>query len=475
MISRMKQFRLLPLLAALLVGGCALTHVDPPKPADPPAQFKEAGVWQRAQAAQGTAEAVPDDWWTLFNDPVLNDLQAKLLIGNENLKTVATQVANARALLGAADAALLPTLSVSGSGTRSKASSSGNSNVVQSNINNSVSLSANASWELDLWGRISEGISQARANYQASRDDLAAARLSAQALLVQTYFTLRTAELQGDMLTRSAAAYQRSLELTQVRYQGGVAAQTDVLQARTQLTSTQAQVADNAAQRAQAEHALAVLLGLPPAALTLAPQAALPTAPEAPELLPSTLLERRPDIAAAQARVQAAYAQIGIADAAYFPSLTLTGSGGYRNNTLSKLIDAPHLFWSIGASLAESVLDGGQRRLASAQARNAADAATSAYRQTVLTAFQEVEDNLVAARQLAVQADLQSQAVDAARRNLDIVQDQYRAGIVGYLNVVIAQTALLQAESNLIGVKDRQLVAVGQLLKNIAGRWDAGH
>jgi len=467
----MKQFCLLPLLAALL-GGCAITHVDPPKPAAAPVQFKEAGLWQRAQAAQGTAEAVPDDWWTLFNDPVLNELQAKLLVGNENLKSVATQVANARALISAADSALLPQLSIGGSGTRSKASSSGNSNVVQSNINNSVSLNANASWELDLWGRLSEGISQAQANYQASKDDLAAARLSAQALLVQTYFTLRTAELQGDLLVRTAAFYQRSLDLTQARYQGGVAAQSDVLQASTQLTSAQAQVADNAAQRAQAEHALAVLLGLPPSSLDVAPQAALPVPPVAPELLPSTLLERRPDIAAAQARVQAAYAQIGIADAAYFPSLTLTGSGGYRNSTLTNLIDAPHLFWSIGASLAETVLDGGQRKLASAQARNAADAATSTYRQTVLTAFQEVEDNLVAARQLAIQADLQAQAVDAARRNLDIVQDQYRAGTVGYLNVVVAETALLQAESSLIGVKDRQLVAVGLLLKNIAGRWN---
>jgi NodT family efflux transporter outer membrane factor (OMF) lipoprotein len=454
------------LLLLALLAGCAVTHVDAPRPAPAPAQFKETGLWQHARPDL----AVPDTWWTLFNDPVLDDLEQRLLVGNENLKSVAAQVANARALLAAADAAWLPTLSLDGSGTRSKANSSGTPSA--RSITNSASLSANASWELDLWGRISEGQSQARAGLQAGSADLAAAKLSAQALLLQSYLALRTAEVQGELLDRSVVAYTRSLELTRDRHAGGVAAQTDVLQAETQLNNAKAQAADLKAQRAQAEHALAVLLGLPPSALKIEPAAHLPTAPDVPELLPATLLERRPDIAAAQARVASAYAQIGIADAAYFPSLTLSANGGYRSSTLSQLISTPNLFWSVGASMAESLLDGGQRKLASAQARNAADIATATYRQTVLTALQEVEDNLVLAEQLRRQAELQSQAVDAARRNLEITQDQYRAGTVGYLNVVTAQTALLSSESSLIGVRDRQLVAVGTLLKNIAGRWE---
>jgi len=457
----MKIFSTLPLVTALLLGGCALTHVDPPKPVTPPAQFKEqTGDW----TAANTQRAIPDDWWTLFNDPVLNDLQSKLLIGNENLKTVATQVANARATLAAAGQAFLPTLSVSGQGTRSK--SQGNSPV------NSSSLIASSTWEVDLWGSLFEGFSEARSQLQASSDDLAAARLSAQALLVQSYFTLRSAEIQESLLERTAAAYQRSLELTQARRDSGVAAPTDVLQAETQLRSTQASLADAKAQRAVAEHALAVLLGLPPSGLTLEAKPTLPAAPDVPAMLPSTLLERRPDIAASAERVKAAYAQIGIANAAYFPSLSLSGDAGWRKDGFKNLISAPNLLWSIGASLTQDILDSGRRQLASAQARNAADAATSAYRQAVLTALQEVEDNLVLARQLQEETRLQQDAVRAARRNLEITNDQYKAGTVSYLNVVTAQASLLQAESTLNNVQNRQLAAVNQLLKNIAGRWE---
>ncbi|XHS79010.1 efflux transporter outer membrane subunit [Burkholderiaceae bacterium UC74_6] len=456
----MKSFLILPLVAAML-GGCALTHVEPPKPVTAPAQFKEAsGEWATAR----TERAVPDDWWTLFNDPVLNELQAKLLIGNENLKSVATQVATARATLAAAGQAFLPTLSVSGQGSRSK--SAGGS------PGNSSSLIASSTWEVDLWGTLFEGFSAARSQLQASSDDLAAARLSAQALLTQSYFTLRAAEVQQSLLERSVAAYQRSLELTQARRDAGVAAPTDVLQAETQLRSAQAGLADAKAQRAIAEHALAVLLGLPPSSLNLTAQPSLPAAPEVPAMLPSTLLERRPDIAASAERVKAAYAQIGIANAAYFPSLSLSGDAGWRKDGFKNLISAPNLLWSIGASLTQDILDSGRRQLASAQARNNADAVTSAYRQTVLTALQEVEDNLVLARQLQEEAALQQDAVRAARRNLEITEDQYKAGTVSYLNVVTAQASLFNAESTFNNVQNRQLAAVNQLLKNIAGRWE---
>jgi len=268
-------------------------------------------------------------------------------------------------------------------------------------------------------------------------------------------------------------AYQRSLDLTQARYDGGVAARSDVLQAQTQLRSAQAQAADNAAQRALLEHAIAVLLGEPPSSLDLARSAALPATPEVPALLPATLLERRPDIAAAQRRVAAAYGQIGVADAAWFPSLTLSADAGFRSSSLARLVSAPNLLWSIGPSLVETIFDSGQRKLASAQARATADQATASYRQAVLIALQEVEDNLVLADQLQREAQLQQEALQSAQRNLEITLDQYRAGTVSYLNVVTAQTAALSSESALLAVRNRQLAAVNQLLKNIAGRWES--
>ncbi|MBC7600684.1 MAG: efflux transporter outer membrane subunit, partial [Polaromonas sp.] len=390
--------------------------------------------------------------------------------GNENLKASVAQVASARATLAASRTAVFPTLSAGLAGTRSGNLQTGTSN---GSPNNSLSLSANASWEIDLWGRLAQASSSAQASLQASSNDLAAATLSAQALLAQAYFSLRAAEAQQALYARSVVAYQRSQELTQVRYEAGVAARSHVLQAQTQLKSAQAQALELVAQRAQLEHAMAVLLGQPPSTFSIARNEQLPLPPAVPELLPARLLERRPDIAAAKARVTAAYAQIGVADAAFFPELTLSASAGYRNSTLANLVSAPHLFWSLGPSLAASIFDGGQRKLASAQARNNADVATSTYRQAVLTALQEVEDNLVLADQLQQEAQLQAEASESAQRALEITLDQYRAGTVGYLSVAAAQSAALNSEISLLSVRNRQLAAVNQLLKNIAGRWGA--
>jgi NodT family efflux transporter outer membrane factor (OMF) lipoprotein len=470
-----RRTALLPALLSLLMAGCALTPPEPPVPVTPPTAFKEAGPWQKAS----TQATVPDAWWTLFQDPVLDDLERRLVIGNENLKAVIAQVAGARAALEASRSAVYPTLSTGLSATRSGnpdttvISSSGGTLVNARAPGNSVSLSANASWEVDLWGRLAQASVGAQAQLQASVDDLAAARLSAQATLAQTYFSLRAADAQYALLERSVQAYQRSLDLTQLRYDAGVVARVDVLQAQTQLKSAQAQMLESAAQRAQLEHAIAVLLGSAPSELALARNDQLPAPPAVPELLPATLLERRPDIAAAQHRVAAAYAQIGVANAAYYPALNLSASAGYRGSALANLISAPNLFWSLGSSLAQAVFDGGQRRLASAQARSSADQATAHYRQTVLTALQEVEDNLVLADQLQREAQLQDEALQITRRTLEITQDQYRAGTVSFLNVVIAQNAVFSSESNLLNVRNRQLAAVNLLLKNIAGRWEA--
>lgn len=475
--------KLIAATGALLLAGCAVTRVDAPTPAAAPPAFREGDrLWRRAAAAgvataadgesAAPAAAVPDAWWTLFGDPLLDELQRRLVIGNQNLKAAAAQVAGARAAVAASRSAMFPTLGAGLAASRSGSGSGSSTGFGSgSGVANSVQLSADASWEVDLWGRLAQAREGAQATLQASADDLASARLSAQATLAQTYFSLRAADAQLALLERSVAAYQRSLDLTQARYDGGVAGRTDVLQAQTQLYGAQAQRNESAASRAQLEHAIGVLLGVPPSALELDRTDALPAPPAVPRLLPATLLERRPDIAAAERRVAAAYAQIGIADAAFFPAVTLSGSAGWRGSALASLVSAPNLAWSFGASLAQSIFDGGQRRLASAQARASADAATASYRQTVLTALQEVEDNLVLAEQLQQEALWQQQAVDAARRNLEITLEQYRAGTVGYLNVATAQTAALGSESSLLGVRSRQLAAVNQLLKNIAGRW----
>ena len=464
----LKPAALAPLTLALLLAGCAVTSQRPPAEPAPPPSFRGSTEWQRVPAEV----AVPEGWWSLFKDPVLDGLQADLVVGNQNLAAALAQVASARAVLRASGSAIWPTLSVGAGTTRSASVENGNTG--QRSVQTSNSLTANAAWEIDLWGRLAEGVKAAGASYQASQADLAALRLSAQATLTQTYLALRTAEAQQALLARTEAANQRALKLTQARYAGGVVAQTDVLQARTQLRNVQTQLSDMRSQRAQLEHSLAAQLGKLPGQFQLPASARLPELPPVPELLPSRLLAQRPDIAAARARQAAAYAQIGIADAAFFPSVDLSASAGYRGSSWSKLVSAPNLLWSIGAAVAAPLFDGGQRRLASDQARASADAATANYRQSVLTAFQEVEDNLVDFAESGASLALQRDAFEAAQSNLDIVMAQYRAGTVSYLNVSAAQTSLLSAESSLLSSRNRQLAAANLLLKNLGGRLAPG-
>ena len=459
----MKNIATLPvtLLISWMFTACTTPPSTPKLAMDVPAAFKESGLWK---VVRPDAATVPDDWWRLFNDPVLNNLQQQVIVGNENLKASAAQVQVARAALGSSRAGLLPTLGASAGGTRG--STSGNVSVATS-----YSLAANASWELDLWGRVAGNVNSAQAKVQANEADLAAARLSVQATLTQTYFSLRTAELQAALLARSVAAYQRSLDLTQNRYTAGVASAAEVAQAQTQLKSTQGQLVEANSSRAQLEHALATLLGQPASSFNLARANALPAPPDVPVLLPANLMERRPDIAAASARVAAANAQIGVAQAAYFPALTLSGGAGYRGPALADLISAPNLFWSIGPALALTLFDGGARQSAKDSAQASADQATATYRQTVLTALQEVEDNLVIAASLQEEFALQADALKAAERSLEIATNQYKAGTVSYLNVVTAQATALSVERTLLDVRNRRLGATTQLLKNLGGRW----
>jgi NodT family efflux transporter outer membrane factor (OMF) lipoprotein len=283
---------------------------------------------------------------------------------------------------------------------------------------------------------------------------------------------LRAAESQAALLDRSVAAYQRSLELTQNRYTAGVSSAADVAQAQTQLKSTQAQLVEANSSRAQLEHALATLLGKPSAMLTLPRTATLPQVPNIPVQLPASLIERRPDIVAAERRVAAANAQIGVAQSAFFPAVTLSANAGFRGNDLAQLLSAPNLFWSLGPALAATLFDGGARRSAEESAKASLDLATASYRQTVLTALQEVEDNLVIAASLEEEIGLQTDALVSAQRSLEIANNQYKAGTVSYLNVVTAQATALGAERTLLDVQNRRLGAITQLLKNLAGRWD---
>lgn len=455
----------LHVLGILFLGMSGCTHMTPyQKPVmEIPPTFNEANLWKTARVQ---ADQVPDDWWRLFRDPKLDQLESELLLGNENLKISVAQYQATRAALGASRAALFPTLGASAAATR------GTNGVIGPNVTDTYSFSTNASWELDVWGRLSAGVEVSQARLQASQDDLAAARLSLQAALAQAYFSLRVAEAQAALLESSVTAYQRSLELTQNRYAGGVASAADVAQAQTQLKSTQAQLIETRSSRSQLEHALAVLLGKPPAGFSLPLTAILPMVPGVPLQLPATLVERRPDIAAAERRVAAAYAQIGVAHAAFFPALTLSGSAGYRGASIGDLISAPNLFWSVGPALALSLFDGGTRQAAEDSAKANAAQAMAAYRQAVLTALQEVEDNLVISSSLEEENAVQVEALSAARKTLDVVTNQYKAGTVSYLNVVIAQASALSVERSLLDVRNRRLLSVTQLLKNIAGRWD---
>ena len=459
----MTQTSALPLILAALLSGCAVTVQHPPAEPAPPAAFHGSDDWRRVPADVN----VPQAWWTMFQDPVLDGLQAELVVGNQNLAAALAQVRSARAVLAASQTVIFPTLSLGAGSTRAGTAENANG---QRSVSTTNTLTANAAWEIDLWGRLAEGVKAAGASYQASQADLAALRLSVQATLTQTYFSLRTAEAQQALLERTAAAYQRSLELTEARYAGGVVAQSDVLQARTQLRSVQAQLGDVRTQRAQLLHALATQLGRLPGQFQLTPSAALPSLPPVPDLVPSLVLAQRPDLAAARARQAAAYVQIGIADAAFFPSVDLSASAGYRGASWSTLVSAPNLAWSLGAALVAPVFDGGQRQLASAQARTSAEVATANYRQAVLTAFQEVEDNLVVFAESGAALALQRDALDAASRNLELATAQYRAGTVSYLNVSSAQASALSAEGNLLSARGRQLAAAAVLLKNLGGQ-----
>jgi len=441
--------------------------------ADTPAAFKEMEGWKTAQPRD---QELRGKWWETFNDALLNNLEEQISVSNQNLAQAAAQFRQARALVQSARAGFMPTVSAGAAVTRSQSSSgfiSQNQNLNARGPSTGYSLSLDAVWEADLWGRVRRTVESNEAGAQASAADLEALRLSIQAELAQNYFQLRALDAQKQLFDDTITAYQRSLTLTQNQYTAGVVAKVDVIQAQTQLKTTQAQALDIGVQRAQLEHAIALLIGKPAStySLAVAPLTAAP--PALPVGIPSSLLERRPDIAAAERRMAAANAQIGVAQAAYYPSLTLSASGGYQSSSFSNWLTAPSRFWSLGPALAQTLFDGGLRRAQTDQAIAAYDANVAGYRQTVLTGFKEVEDNLVALRILEEEAAIQDEAVRNARQSVALTANQYKAGIVSYLNVVTVQATALANERTAVDVLNRRLAASVLLIKALGGGWNA--
>jgi NodT family efflux transporter outer membrane factor (OMF) lipoprotein len=467
-----RDYLRITLLAPLLLAACSVgpNYVRPN--VEEPAAFKEVAGWKQADPND---HELRGKWWEIYNDPLLSNLEEQVSISNQNLAQAEAQFRQARALVQSARAGYFPSVAASASATRSRSGSSKAvtaTSLSSSGPVNDYSLAIDASWELDVWGRVRRGVEANQASAQASAADLEAARLSAQAELAQDYFQVRALDAQRQLLDDTVADFAQSLQLTKNRYASGVAAKADVVQAETQLKTTQAQAIDVGVQRAQLEHAIALLVGKPASSFSLAPAPLVAVAPAIPIGVPSQLLERRPDIAAAERRVAAANAEIGVAKAAYFPALTLSASGGYQSSGIADLLTAPNRFWSIGPALAQTLFDGGLRRAQSEQAMAAYDASVAAYRQTVLSGFRDVEDNLAALRILERESQIQDEAVQSARQSVMLTTNQYKAGIVSYLNVIEVQTTALDSQRSAVDILNRRLAASVLLIKALGGGWN---
>ncbi|MCL2656000.1 MAG: efflux transporter outer membrane subunit [Betaproteobacteria bacterium] len=462
------RFHLAPLAcAATLLCSCAVgpDYVRPSTPT--PAEYKEAQGWQPATPQD---EIPRGNWWGVFKDATLDGLMHEVDINNLNVQAAEAQYRQAQALTDQASAALFPVIQASVGETRSTGALS---STQHGSTQNNFSALLNASWELDVWGKLRRGREAAEASAEASAADFESARLAARAQLATSYFQLRVLDAQRQLLEETTLAYERALKITRNQFASGVVTKADVAQAESQLYSTRASLLDTKLARAQTEHAVALLVGKAPADFSLADAELTDTTPEVPPGLPSTLLQRRPDIAAAERRMAASNAQIGVAVAAFYPSLTLSASGGYQSSSFSDWFSLPNRVWSLGPQFAATLFDGGARSAAQRQSEAAYDAVVANYRQTVLTAFQEVEDNLVALRMLTQEQTNQTAARNAARVSLNIVSNQYRAGTVTYLNVVQAQTTLLSAENTLLNTRNRRLAASVGLIKALGGGWES--
>ena len=451
----------------LLLGGCAVgpDYVRPVQPL--PASFKEDPDWRPAQPSDGR---IPTDWWKIFNDQDLDALAEQVAAANQDVRVAEANYRQATALARQAFAGMFPVINLDASSIRSQGASGATaSRAARPTTFDTVSLAT--SWEVDLWGGLRRSLEQAQASARASAGDLAATTLSLQGQLVSDYLSLRVADEQRRLLEDAVDAYEKSLQLTESRYRAGVAARSDITQAQAQLEATRAQAIDVRISRAQLEHAIAVLVGKAPADFSLAGRPYQLQFPAVPPLLPSGLLERRPDVAAAERRVAAANAQIGVATAAFFPTVTLNASGGYSAPSGPSLFSLPFRVWSVGPSLAEKLFDAGGRSAAREQAVASWEAATATYRKTVLTALENVEDSLASLRILTQEAAVEVAAVKAAQESLALTINQYKGGTVSYLNVITAQTTELSSRETALSIDGRRAAATVQLMQALGGGW----
>jgi len=467
--------RLGPVMAILIVAcGCNFAPQYKKPSAEVPPFFKESDGWKVAQPDEA---AIRGNWWEIFEDEQLNVLEASVDISNQNVAAALANLAAARAVVRQSRSEFFPTVTAQPGVTRTR----------QANVNNFVtsttsgrrgtttiySLPFDASWEADLWGRVRNTVAANSTEATATLADLENTRLSMTAELASDYFQLRGLDAQRELLNSTVTAYEESLRLARVRYDTGLASDQDVAQAETQLNTTKAQATDVGIQRAQLEHAIAVLAGKAPAELSIPAAPLKANLKRTPVSLPATLLERRPDIAAAERRVASANAQIGVARAAYFPALSLTGGGGFQSASLGSLISSSAFTWSVGANLAQTLFDAGRRRAVTEQARAIYERTVAGYRQAVLTAFQDVEDNLSTLRILEQEIEEQDAAVKSSQRYLTLANDRYRLGIDSYLNIIAAQTSTLNNQRTAVNLRTQQAVATVQLIKAVGGGWTA--
>ncbi|MGQ0741122.1 MAG: efflux transporter outer membrane subunit [Alphaproteobacteria bacterium] len=461
--------RLAALLTPAFISACAVGP-DYERPSAPvSAEYKEVQGWKPATPGEVTNGA----WWAMYDDPVLDALAKQVEISNQNLKAAEAAYRAAREQVGIERGQLLPAITGNTSVTQSRGQTSAGASIPGSNKSRRrVEASLQGDWQIDLWGRIRRSVESSLFAAQASAADLAAARLSAQGELASAYFQLRAAEEQKRRLEATVQALEESLEIAKNRYAVGVAALSDVLTAQTQLGNAQAELISTELTRARLEHAIAVLVGKPPAELALEPAALTADVPVVPAGIPSALLERRPDVAAAERRMGEANAQVGVAVSAWFPNITLSGMYGFASNAFSSLFNASNAIWAFGPALAQTIFDGGAREAQIALARANFDQSVANYRQTVLTALQQVEDQLAALRILERQAKVQDQTVKDARLAEQIALNQYRAGITDYTTVVTAQTTRFNAERAAIDVQSQRLQASAGLVVALGGGWE---
>lgn len=465
------------LAAALVLSGCMVgpKYTKPTVPLAP--EYKEMktdaykeGNWRSAQPAD---TALKGDWWTIFNDPQLNELEPQIAVSNQTLKAAAARLVEARAQIRYNHSFLFPTIGASPSAIGERFSDQ-RPYVATSSSNTSVAdlqLPLDLSYEVDLWGRIRRTVNASKEEAQATAGDLQTALLSLQAELAVDYFEARSSDAEEKLLLDTVKSYEEAYRITNNRFQGGVSGESDVDQAKTQLESARVQASDVNIQRAQFEHAIAVLLGRPPSEFTLAEMPLDTRPPAIPVGLPSELLERRPDIAAAERRVNEANERIGIARAAYFPTLDISAAAGFESTAIATLLRGSNFLWGAGPSLSQTFFDAGRRGAVSQQALAGYDETTANYRQTTLTAFQQVEDNLSVLHTLTLEADQQHSATVAAQAAERIFNNRYVGGIDTYLQVVTAQTTSLQNERNEIAIQRRQMDASVLLIKALGGGW----